>query len=132
MQQEQQHEQPAQLDQQERCRSASPTETWAGTVRQQQVQHEQHYQCTQCANHTCSAATAYDLEACDHHEVDEERYYTLSSAGVTSFASDASQFTSLERWEHEFRMFHLVHAAQLGHRRRPALHRCAEQPWGAH
>ena len=54
------------------------------------------------------AGTAYDLEVCEHHEVADGPYYTMSAAGVTYFSKTDSAFTALPLWEHEYRLYNLI------------------------
>ncbi len=48
---------------------------------------------------------AYELKPASHSEIDGSRYFTLSRAGVTTFFGADSEFTTLEQWEREYRLY---------------------------
>lgn len=48
---------------------------------------------------------AYDLMVVEHYECDQADYYTMSRAGVTHFVGNDSEYTPLEQWEREYRLF---------------------------
>lgn len=47
----------------------------------------------------------FDLEIVPHAQIDPRDYFTLSSAGVTHFCNGEADFTALDQWEREFRLF---------------------------
>jgi dynein heavy chain len=52
--------------------------------------------------------TAYNLEVCEHFDVDNNNYYTLSGAGVTHFLKGEPDFTTIGDWEREFFLFNMI------------------------
>lgn len=49
--------------------------------------------------------SVYELRIVDHKNVDSEDYFTLSGEGVTHFTDSQAEFTPMNLWEHEFRIF---------------------------
>ncbi|GBG29459.1 Dynein heavy chain 1, axonemal [Hondaea fermentalgiana] len=49
--------------------------------------------------------SVYELRVVDHKNVDPEDYFTLSREGVTHFTDSQAEFTPMDLWEHEFRIF---------------------------
>ena len=58
-------------------------------------------------------ACVYDMEAVPHSDVNPADYYTVSSAGVTRFHGSRSNFTPLEQWEREYRLYHALRRVPL-------------------
>jgi dynein heavy chain len=52
--------------------------------------------------------TAYDLEIVEHHQTDTADYYTMSASGITRFLKGDPDFTFIEDWEREYRLFNMV------------------------
>lgn len=52
--------------------------------------------------------SVYDLELVHLDQVDKNFYFTLSKEGVTQFRGKVSQFTALNQWEREYRLFHKI------------------------
>lgn len=55
-----------------------------------------------------SAGSVYELELVALELVDKNSYFTLSKEGVTQFRGKVSQFTSLQQWEREFKLFNKI------------------------
>merc|ERR1711871_1617366 len=52
-----------------------------------------------------SSGMAYDLDAVDYADINENDYYTLSCTGITHFLGTSSDFTQLAQWEREYLLF---------------------------
>jgi dynein heavy chain len=52
--------------------------------------------------------TAYDLEVCEHFEINAENYYTMSASGITHFLKSDPDFTFISDWEREFRLYNMI------------------------
>eukprot|EP00762_Andalucia_godoyi_P001076 ANDGO_01965.mRNA.1 Dynein-1-beta heavy chain len=50
----------------------------------------------------------YDLEIVPYSEIQGRDYFTLSGKGVTHFVGGEAEFTPLDQWEREYRLFHRV------------------------
>ena len=53
-------------------------------------------------------ASVYDLEVVPQDYINKEHYFTLSKEGVTIYKDKAPQFTPLEQWERESRLFNKI------------------------
>lgn len=51
---------------------------------------------------------AYNLRVVPHSETDSSEYYTMSGGGVTHVHGSRSDFTELDRWEKEYRIFNRI------------------------
>jgi dynein heavy chain len=52
--------------------------------------------------------TAYDLEIVEHYETMPDNYYTMSASGITHFLKGDPDFTFIEDWEREYRLFNMI------------------------
>ena len=52
-----------------------------------------------------SRRSAYELKPVAHKDINTSQYFTLSRAGVTTFFGADSEFTTLEQWEREHRLY---------------------------
>ena len=50
----------------------------------------------------------YDLKIVSHGEMDPNRFYTMSSSGVTQVLDGQSEFTPLAQWEREYHLFNQI------------------------
>lgn len=55
-----------------------------------------------------NSGSVYDLQLVHLDQVDKNFYFTLSKEGVTQFRGKVSQFTGLNQWEREYRLFHKI------------------------
>lgn len=55
-----------------------------------------------------NSGSVYDLQLVHLDDVDKNFYFTLSKEGVTQFRGKVSQFTGLNQWEREYRLFHKI------------------------
>lgn len=52
-----------------------------------------------------SSGNVYDMQVVAHSAINPANYCTLSRAGITHFTGKDSEFSSLEQWEREYRLF---------------------------
>ena len=50
-------------------------------------------------------ASVHDAQIVPQDDIDKQHYFTLSKEGVTIYKDKAPQFTPLEQWEKESRLF---------------------------
>ena len=52
--------------------------------------------------------SVYDLEVVEQDAIDKEHYFTLSKEGVTIYKDKGSQFTTMQQWDREFKLFNKI------------------------
>ena len=53
-------------------------------------------------------SSTYDLEKVQQEHIDKDNYCTISKEGLTQYRDKSSQFTKLEQFEREYKLFHKI------------------------